>query len=154
MSISTFSRPELAVFHELLTSIGGKEAGRQFECSASFHLETAPTDQVQLDMQEDGEELTLTLFMFPEDGLATATAPEMAAIAAKWLRDTAARLEGAASRLTLPLAHVVHVAEAEVRHRAGQDGPVTETVRVLAELGWTPPAWVDVGSPAAAEAVA
>ncbi|TPG45692.1 hypothetical protein EAH89_26175 [Roseomonas nepalensis] len=92
-------RPELAVFEALGTTQGWTPGRWNDEELVHFEIETSATDAVSLDLQDHGPEfggLALILTMYPEDEFAGATPQQMAAKAARWLRDAAAKLEAAA----------------------------------------------------------
>ena len=102
----TFSRSELEVFGQVMALIGADEtdqdgrSGTGEVSSLTFNLETSPTDEVQMVLSDHGPEyggLHLDLWMYPEDEMRDATPQQMAATVARWLRDTAAKLDAVAA---------------------------------------------------------
>lgn len=100
----TYTRPELEIFRQVMTLLGASlvdQDGRGKElCALTFQFETSPEDEVRMHLRDGGEEyggLGLDLWMYPEEVLRDATSQQMAAIVARWLRDTAAKLEAVAA---------------------------------------------------------
>lgn len=98
-----FNRPELETFRQVMTLLGASlvdQEGRGKElCALTFQFETSPEDEVRMHLRDSGEEyggLGLDLWMYPEDVLRDASPQQMAAVIARWLRDTATKLEAAA----------------------------------------------------------
>lgn len=95
--------PEMAVFEALGRAQGWAPGRYNDEELVHFDIETSATDEVSLALQDHGPEyggLALILTMYPEEELRDATPQQMAVTAARWLRDTAARLEAAAGGAT------------------------------------------------------
>ena len=90
-----YSRPELAVFHALLMAIGGRPNGTPDPDEAAFHLATSDTDEVTLHLQEEMGPLWLCVTMYPEGELSGLDEKANAGVIARWMRDTAAKLEAA-----------------------------------------------------------
>lgn len=90
------ARPEMETFRALGAARGWKVS----DYTGDVHLEfdTSPTDAVDLNLTQDGDDLSLALFMWPEEELRSATPDEMASTLARWLRDAADAIERKAPR--------------------------------------------------------
>lgn len=97
------TRPELQTLQQVMAAIGAslvdQDGSGETLSAVTFQIETSPEDEVRIHLQDWGPEyggLSLDLFMYPEDVLRDATPREMASTIARWLRETAAKIEGAA----------------------------------------------------------
>ena len=93
------TRPEIAAFLALGVAAVWKVSPHNDASEVRFEIETSPQDEVTLTLQDHGPAfggLDLSLCMYPEEELAGATPQQMAATVARWLRDTAAKLEAVA----------------------------------------------------------
>ena len=96
-------RPEMATFRALGAARGWRVNGTNCDFQSDFVIETSPTDEVTLSIQDDGPEhggLGLNLYLYPEEELRDAHPEEMASTIARWLREAADAVEGTPALIT------------------------------------------------------